>query len=397
MKKFKFYLSVAWGPALIYLLLFVFVLAFLFFRLGTLTPSISEPEKDTLSHLVSRDLGLREIVQDPQFLPYQIGIYFFEKVGLASPFIARSLGALIGLAAVISFFYILSRWHSNRIALLGTGLFLTSSWFLHTARLATPEVSFLLLLPLVACGAWLNDTQRRDHFTLAAAALSAGLLLYIPGMIWFVLAGLIWQRKRVRLSLASFNLWQILLVGVLGMAVLAPIVIAASDRPTFLLGIIGLPDHVIGWKEILANLADIPKQLFVRGPDDPAFWLGSTPLLDAFTSAMFIIGLYASYFRLRLDRTKLLLFGLVVGSALIAAGTATLSILLPLVYILVAAGISFMLQQWFTVFPRNPLARGIAWSLISIAIATSCYYNVKHYFVAWPNTPEVRASFSERL
>lgn len=397
MKKFKFYLSVSWRPMLIGMAVVACIMALLFYKLGTLTPSISKAESPTLQHLVKKDLGIRDIAQDPKFLPYQLGIYIFEKLRIASPFAARSLSAAIGLAAVISFYYILSRWHSGKIALLGTLLFLTSAWFLHTVRLATTDATFLLLLPLVACGAWLNDTQRRDHFSLAAAALAAGILLYIPGMIWFILAGLIWQRKRVYLALSTLSVWQILLIGILGLLVLAPLVVIGIEQPLSLLNYLGLPDKLLHWKILVSALIDIPEQLFVRGPNNPSMWLGQLALLDAFTTAMFIMGLYASYFRLRLDRTKLLLFGLVVGSVLIVTGAAAMSILLPFVYILVAAGIAFMLQQWFTVFPRNPLARSLGWGLISIAIVASCYYNLSHYFIAWPNAPATKAVFSEQL
>jgi hypothetical protein len=396
-KNFRFYMSVSWRPLLIGLVIVGGIITVLFYKLGTLTPSISKHESQTLQHLVQKDLGLRDIVQDPKYLPYQLGIYTFEKLGFASPFAARTLSAAIGFAAVVSFYYILSRWHTGQIALLGTLLFLTSAWFLHTVRLATSDASFLLLLPLVACGAWLNDTQRRDHFTLAAAALAAGIVLYIPGMVWFILVGLIWQRKRVIQAIGSLAVWHILLIGTLGLLVLLPLVIVGLEQPVSLLSYFGLPDRLLGWQELVSRLVTIPEQLFVRGPDDASLWLGRLALLDAFTAAMFIMGLYASYFRLRLDRTKLLLFGLAAGSLLIVAGTAMMSILLPFVYILVAAGIAFMLQQWFTVFPRNPLARSLGWALISVAVVASCYYNLSHYFIAWPNAPATQAAFSERL
>jgi hypothetical protein len=274
---------------------------------------------------------------------------------------------------------------------------MSSAWFLHTVRLATPEASFLLLLPLVACGAWLNDTQRRDYLTLIAAVVIAGVLLYVPGMVWFIIAGLIWQRKRMRLALTGLAAWQMLLVGLLGLLILAPLVLVGIDAPKSLLSFLGLPSHLINIQDLVRSLVGIPKQLFLRGPDNPTIWLGRLPLLDAFTAAMFIIGLYASYFRLRLDRTKLLLFGLVVGSLLVIVGTAQMSILLPFVYILVAAGITFLLQQWFAIFPRNPLARSVGWSLITIAIITSCAYNLSHYFIAWPNTPATKSSFSQKI
>ena len=83
-----------------------------------------------------------------------------------------------------------------------------------------------------------------------------------------------------------------------------------------------------------------------------------------------------------------------VGTLLIALGGAvSLSLLIPFIYILVAAGIGFMLDQWYKVFPRNAIAQGVGMGLIVLAVAASCWYGLRHYFVAWPNAPATQQVF----
>lgn len=86
-----------------------------------------------------------------------------------------------------------------------------------------------------------------------------------------------------------------------------------------------------------------------------------------------------------------------IGAILIAlGGSLDLSIVMPIVYLWIAAGIAYLLQQWLVVFPRNPIARGIGYGLIIIAVSLSCAYNLRAYFVAYPHDPTNQSVFDER-
>ncbi len=63
---------------------------------------------------------------------------------------------------------------------------------------------------------------------------------------------------------------------------------------------------------------------------------------------------------------------------------ATLGLLIPVLYIVMANGIAYMLQSWFTVFPRNPVARTLGVVLLTIVVVVSCSYQLQRYFIAWP-------------
>jgi hypothetical protein len=55
--------------------------------------------------------------------------------------------------------------------------------------------------------------------------------------------------------------------------------------------------------------------------------------------------------------------------------------------------VALLLQQWFTVFPRNPLARLIGVLMVSLLVVLSAYYNTRHYFVAWPKNSQTEQVF----
>jgi hypothetical protein len=51
------------------------------------------------------------------------------------------------------------------------------------------------------------------------------------------------------------------------------------------------------------------------------------------------------------------------------------------------------MAQWFTVFPRNPIARGSGIAVICLMLFFSVLYQTRVYFVAWPHTTATRQAF----
>jgi biotin transporter BioY len=102
------------------------------------------------------------------------------------------------------------------------------------------------------------------------------------------------------------------------------------------------------------------------------------------------------YFKYRRPiRTQLLVVIVLVGTVLVGLGGAvSLSIVVPFVYILAAAGIGLLLDRWYTVFPRNPIAQSVGIGLVSLTVLASCWYGYRHYFVAWPAAAATQAAFS---
>lgn len=362
------------------------------FRLGTITPGFTEAELQQRAHTATTT----SIVSNPLHLHQKVGQFILQKLDHKGPAAMRAPSVLMGLTAIVCMYIVLKNWYTTRVAVLGAFLFATSSWQLHFSRLATPEINFLMPLLLLVGSVWMH----RDKFMMFAPVLtliSGILMLYTPGMIWFVFLIFIWRRrlvKRVFKRLSAAQQVGTVLVSVLA---LAPLVWAFALDTGLITSWLGFPETWPRPLAYLSNLVSIPRELFIRGAADPVYSIGHLPLLDVFTSCMVLLGIFVFYFKLGLDRTRLL-FGAGAISILLVAldGPVAITLLLPIVYILASGGIALLLQQWFTVFPRNPVARALGVVLISSTVLLSAGYHLSHYFVAWPNVPDTKASFSHQ-
>ncbi len=391
--KFREWVFVMWRPILIFIGL-TLVVSFLFgFKLGNLTPSASEPE---ISYINSVSSG-SELLKNPVYFVHKLPVYVLFKLDVNSLAAYRAISAFFAGLAIVSCFFILREWYTNKIALLGSGLFLSSAWILHTGRLATPESSYLLLMPLVWAAVWLYFTTFRKTALFVLSFLCAASI-YIPGFAWLLLFTIIWQHKRIWEEIQYVPWWFRTFCMLIIVGGLIPLLWASVSTPSILLLASGLPEHLPSLRSLFENFIHIPENLFLRGPDDPVRWVGRLPLLDVFSTAMFFLGIYSIRYSLKQHKIQILTGSSIFFILLITTGGAlTITVLMPAIYILIAGGMAFLLQQWFTVFPRNPLAHTLATSLISISVLLACFYHINHYFIAWPQTPATKSSFRHSL
>ena len=309
---------------------------------------------------------------------------------------SRLPSSVFGFIIVACFYALLSLWYRPRVAILGTILFATSSWFLRGSRLGTPEVMSSLSITLVLFWAWLQRT-RHPRVAFVISCLAVVGLLYIPGMIWFIALAGIWRGKQLLADLAKLPTTIVVVMALVSLLLLAPFFYSVFITPSLVLTVLGFSND---WSlaTISKQLIHIPTYLFVRGPSDALVTTGKAAVLDIFTITMVVLGFYTTAKSWRLDRNKITLALLASGLILCAIGD--LRVLTPLlvpIYLLATAGIAFMLEEWLRVFPRNPLARGIATTLLSVAVLLASFYHITNYFIAWPNTPLTKTTFSKRL
>lgn len=393
-KKLRQIISELWVPAFGGILALLALLAVYIYGIKRMLPGFSVSEKATIASAKSASL----ILQNPLYAPHKIMQYILIKFDHSGFIAMRGVSVIIGMGIVSLFFYTVRRWFSLRVAVISTILFATSSWMLHITRLATSDIMMLSIMAAIAYGAWLPRTKKHR----LAVALGFALviwLLYIPGLFWFVVIGAIWQRKTIiKLLKSERAVFIVIVIGLL--ALLGPLFYALFNDQMLARTYLGLSISP------LTMLAGIPKRLlmipvklsFYNSPVNPVYNIGTLPLLDIFAVGMAILGAYNFYINDRLlDRTKILLGGIIVSCGLYALnGPVGIQILLPFVYLLIAGGIAFMLQQWFKVFPTNPFAKTIAIVLLVLSVVTVSYYNVNSYFIAWPSMPATRAVFNQK-
>lgn len=382
-----------WQPVLYWAIGVLTAATLLLIKLESLLPGFSRPEIITKSLSVSA----KAIGQNPINAQYRLIVYGLKQLGHQGPVSLRLVSVLFAAVAVWLFYYVVSSWYERRIAVIGTILFTTSAWFLHYARLATPDITLTLLLAAIAYGHWIRHTK---NFVLAgfAGALLAVWLMYIPGLIWFVILGGIWQRKQIT-ALLKNSKFSIPFIVLIVAGLLTPLVLSIIREPNLIKTLVGLPAiGLLNPYEYIRHVVNVPVQLFIHGPDNPVIWLGRLPLLDILAITMFIMGAYSCYYKRQLDRIKFLVATIIIGSFLIGLrGGVSMIILMPFIYIFITAGLGYFLDQWLSVFPRNPFARIIGIGLVFALITLSVAYNLKHYFVAWPQAPATKSAFRLKI
>ncbi|HUP26039.1 MAG TPA: hypothetical protein VM124_00130 [Candidatus Limnocylindrales bacterium] len=392
MKHLRAWVLDTWRPLLAALAVVVVVGILLTFRIGSLTHGASLAEREYINTLQSG----RQILNEPIFIVHKLPVYILFKLNIHRIGVYRLVSVFMAASMVVSTYFILKRWYSLRVALLGSWLALSAAATLHIGRLALPEASFLLFMPMVAAIVWMHTTTR-PHLALVMLSFLTGFSLYIPGFFWLIVALYIWQRKDFWEAIKTMRGELQLLCGFIIIFCVLPLGLSAIQVPQNLLLAAGLPTHLPSISQIGKNILAVPMQLFIRGLNNPIYNLGRLPLLDVFSTVMIALGAYSLRYNLTHMRTQLVLGGAILFGILIAAGGLPVTVLLPLLYLLAAGGIGFMLQQWFTVFPRNPLARIIATTLVSVTVVMASFYNINRYFIAWPQTPATRQAFNQSL
>jgi hypothetical protein len=396
MNKITAYIRREWRKISLYFVVCAAAFGLLVYRLPSLVGGVSASELAAQNAASS----LQQIIDEPVYLPYKLAQLSIIKAGFYGPLAMRLISVVIGLAATILFYYLLRRWFTRRLSLLGSLALVTSSWFLSYARSATPAV-LLILTPLVLFHLFLRffSAKKITLPLLLLLGVTLGLSLYVPGSLYIVVAIILFNWKKTVSALTQNGITSNILLAILISVLLLPLVLASIQNADTMKLLLLLPLNIGSASELLKNVYQVPLQLFVRGPLDPTRNLDRLALLNVAEIAFMVLGFF---YAKRSSTTKQLL--LISGSIILAVaviGTSAMSentaLILPILFALVTAGLTFLLQQWLTVFPRNPLARFAGVSLVILVIAISSGYELTRYFIAWPQAPVTRATFRYRM
>jgi uncharacterized protein YqhQ len=113
---------------------------------------------------------------------------------------------------------------------------------------------------------------------------------------------------------------------------------------------------------------------------------------------MFLLGTYFYSTHARAARTRLIVVLAGIAWLLVGIiGLNAISLVVPVVYLLLAAGIAYILHQWLKVFPNNPIARGIGIGAIMLVVLLTSVYQTRSYFVAWRYNADTSEVFTTKL
>ena len=362
--------------------------------------SIYNLESITSSKLSLQEIGSLEsaktisgIINNPLYAPFKIVEYLVINMATGSIYLLRLVAALYGIATVILFYFLSKYWFSPLIAWLSTMMFATGTLYLHHSRLAVTSILVPLLLLAILWATWYTNKAKNSNVSIIIFIAILSISLYVPGIIWFILLALFLQKRHLLAGLRNSS-WIFLTLSILlGLIFILPLLYAFYVNSSLILDWLALPNN-FNVKEIIKNIIRVPMALTIQSQPDPIFNLGRLPIIDILTLALMVLGSYAYGIRLKLMRTRTLILASIISWLLIAFNKIDYAILLPFIYLLAAGGIMFLLQQWYSVFPKNPIARSSGLLLVIIVISISIFYNIDRYFVAWQHNPATVESFN---
>lgn len=362
------------------------------YKLGTLTAGLAAQEVAYAQS--AENLGL--IRDNPSFLPHKLLTFIALHVGQPGAFALRVVSVIFAIVAVCAFFWIIRNLFSIRVAILATTLMGTSAFFLHYARIGLPYILYITFTLLtIAALFWHRFTHRR-YLSFLVLVITMACSLYLPGMVYILFALGVWQRKYITQSLQKLSWWMFVLALLAIGVLLVPLIWAFVLNPaTMTQAMLGIPPQLAPFT-YLKHLALPAISLFIYSTEVPTLGIRGIPVLDILVMALAVLGAYRLFIQSRLLRFWSIIVFVVVSVPLIALNLVPLGILLPVIYLLAAGGIGMLLQQWFMVFPRNPLAKGIGVVLITTVLVLCVFYNLMSYFVAWPHTKAVKQTFTSQ-
>ncbi len=318
----------------------------------------------------------------------------FFVVGHHGQFLTRLPNAIFGMMTVLGFAWLLWLWHGTRTAILGTVLFASSAWTLHISRVANNDVMYLWAMVVLLVSNAALHRHSKQLLVVYGVLFSWVALLFVPGMLWLLAVNIFWQRKAVLQTLqVADSVWRRIGLGLVAIIPIGLLLASLIHSGGWLLWL-GLPAHFPNPITVVRNFFGIVYHLYIHGPLMPEVWLGRLPILDILALVFSLIGLYFYATNFGAGRSRMLASFFFLSLLLISlGGPVSISLIVPLMYGLVATGMAFLLREWLRVFPLNPFARTIGIGLIVAAVALSSLYNVRAYFVAWPHNPTTQSIY----
>lgn len=353
-----------------------------------MTPGYSPAEKAALESSSS----LSAIADNPVNGPHKLVQFLLVNLN-ESITAARFASVLFGLLFLGCFYIILRRWFGRMVAIYGTVLFTTLPFVILTARSASSDVMYLGSTCLVAAYIWLS-VARTKSMALLALTGSAALLMYTPGMIWFILAGaLLWHKKIYSNAASAGRLFNALGIIVL-LAGAVPIAAAALSDTSVVKRLFLLPSEMPSVTTALLNTVWGILGLVWQTRDTHPLILGHLPILSAAAIVLTIFGLYVMWKRARSEFLGLMslfiigLFGYSLNREL-----SMLALTLPAVGVLMAAGLRYLYAEWRAVFPLNPLPKFLAMLLVASLVLLNMMFGIRYSLDAWPNSVTTKNTY----
>jgi hypothetical protein len=398
MGKVKDWVNNYWKVGLTTFIGFLALLILLLIHIKAINPGYNAAELNIHNNLILHNYGFHYLWHNLINFPYTLALVIADKFHLYGLATIRTIGALFGFLAALLFFFIIDQWSGKVAAILGTILFVANFWFLESTRSGQVYSIYPFVVLAIIASIIVFNNLKKKTYSLIPLTIILALSIYVSGMIWFLLIGLILRRVSILEKINKVSK-KIKAIGIgSGVLLLLPLIWYIYNSPlTRLKSVAGIPEHFNSMSSYLTSFIEIPLHLFVINNDPCFLTIGRLPMFDVFGLTLFLLGLYRSWIQFRFKRTGLLATGFLISWILTTLGVVPTIIMYPFILIFISFGISYLLAAWYRVFPLNPFARSIGVVILSGAVLILAFYHINQYYIAWPHSATTLSAYSYKI
>jgi len=355
--------------------------------------SDAEIESATSSYYLGKNGILNgDLVDLPYRLLQKYSIVFFGLSAYAIKLPSILIGLLLGFLLIL----LLNRWFKSNVSLLASTLIVLSTPFLFLAGSGTPLI-MLAFWPtlLLWLGSKIQGEKRPKPAYSLLFSLAMLVSIFTPYMIYFALFCVVFVILQPHLRFVVKDLPKLPLA-LVGSVILAGFVVLGINivgHPETLMELLFAKGFTIG--DFFGNIATGLAPVFSWYSSLEGVFL--SPLISLPTLALALIGLFSTtkgFFASRNSiATILLVFGLVITGF---NPDAVIFLILPF-SILVAHGLKYILEKWYSLFPENPYARISALVPLTILFGLMIIPSLLQYIYGYRYNPSVANEFSDNL
>ena len=343
---------------------------------------------DTLSF---SDISTFAITSLPYYLLQSLSIDLFgvHDISIKLP------SLLLGFASAIGLIFLLRRWFSRNIAVLGSLIAITTGQFLFVAQNGTPGILFifwpvmlLLLGTLVTRAKRFRSVWKFLFFVTAALSLYTSLSIY--PLIAILLAVLL--HPHLRNVVRNLSKQKIISFSIVSLAILSPLIYNVITTPSLIISLLGVPPE---FPNLLENIKIVAHQYL-------DFWRPSsttlmTPVFGLGSMLLILYGLFR-VIKTRSDtQSYLILIWLACLIPVIIINPTFTSVMFVPLVLLLTIGLSRLTNYWYRLFPRNPYARIAGLIPLLLLVLALISSGLDRYANGYYYQPQTVQNFSKDL
>lgn len=352
---------------------------------------------DEMASVVSSQISPLSLSPDDVIdLPYKLlQLASFAILGVTT-FSIKLPSVILGMVSLVGIILLLRHWFHTNVAVISALIVITTSQFIFSSQDGTPTIMYIFMptwLLLLAMKVSRQFDQRKRTFWELLLVGAVALSLYTPLSIYVIVAliSATLLHPHLRYIIRRLSKKKLLIAGVTGLILLAPLLMALIKEPEIGLTLLGVPD---AWPNMFASSFELVKThigFILPGEDQ------SQPVYTLPSLLLMVIGVVHLFKRRHTARSYIIVSWLVLLFPIILINPTKTAITFVPVMLLIAAGVDELLHRWYSMFPRNPYARVAGLLPITLLVAGMALTGIERYFYMYRYSPDIVENFSDDL